>query len=137
MDCDSVDEFLESRSSNGINPEIDSLLRIALGIEILLGLDADHGLGESLEELIDTLVFFAIGTSRIEETEDDFCFPEGCIGFSIDPLIDLGRLLTAELFSTMVVDSRSVEKYNLDTSIFISEDPWYGSLGGLRSVGNG
>ena len=65
---DLLQKFIESCTRDRINTQIDSLLRIAFIVHVLLGLYADHGLGDLREKRIDTLVLFAILTSRIEKS---------------------------------------------------------------------
>ena len=65
---DLLQKLIESCTRDRINTQIDSLLRIAFIVHVLLGLYADHGLGDLREKRIDTLVLFAILTSRIEKS---------------------------------------------------------------------
>ena len=81
--------------------------------DILLGFDTDNRCFYTGEERIYALIFGAIWTCWIEESEDYISIMERVICFGIYPFIYIIGFLTTILFSGMMMDARSIEKYDL------------------------
>ncbi len=129
----SIDEFCESCSIHTIDLVVDILPEVSL-LEVLLGLDPEYRLGHMRECRIYTLVLSSLYTSGVDETEDDICVtqPRKCL--SIDQGMDLVRFLTTELLSGIMMDTRSIEEYDLDSLVCISIDPRDGPLSRLWTI---
>jgi hypothetical protein len=97
----------------------------------LLGLDPDDGSLEMREECVYTLILRPRWTCRVEEAEDDVSIMQRVIGFSIYAFIDIIGFLASILLSSLLVDTRCVEKYDLEIFFFIGKYPSYRTLSRL------
>ena len=88
------------------------------------------------EGRIDTLVLSSLYTSRVDESEDDIRVSQSTECLSIDKGMDLMCLLRPELLIRIVMDTRSIEEYDLEILVEISIDPRDRPLGCLWAIGD-
>lgn len=116
-----------------VNLVVDILSKVSF-FEVLLGLDAQNRFCAIGECFVNTLILSALWPSRVDEPEDDIGITQSGEGLSIDKRMDLMGFLAPKLFLCIMMDTRSIEEYDLETLCFVGKNPWNRPLSGLRTM---